>query len=342
MKHILLFIALTAPFFVTAQQKQTLTEGESVLIYSLPKTELNIQICSERVTETPGDFYQYSERFLATSEVITAKKTSYRLKGITITPRVKPDENRTYKIIPDKKSLTRKITVNDAGILCGINVPPVEITEHIQSYSSEEPKSPEKKLLPLEEEYMMAGSVAKMAEGVAKQIYGIREGRVDLLAGEADSMPKDGESMKIMLEQMDQHEQELTQLFTGKTTVEPLINTLTYTPDKEKKAEVAFRFSSFNGLSSKEDLSGAPYYITVKYTPIETVPAGKKKKGEPVYSVIPAKARIIIEDSSKVIFNEEMDIPQLGVLVPIPLDSMDKKAGKAMVSPETGRLLSVQ
>lgn len=67
----------------------------------------------------------------------------------------------------------------------------------------------------------MAGSTVKMAEGIAKQIYSIREGRLDR-GRPGRNHAKDGESMKIMLEQMDRREQELTQLFTGKTTVEAL------------------------------------------------------------------------------------------------------------------------
>ena len=343
MKHILLFIALIAPFFVTAQQKQQLTDGEPVLIYSLPKTVLNIQISSERITETPGEFYPYSERYLATTNVITAPKTYYRLRGITITPQTKPDSKRTFKITPVKKSLTTRITVNDKGILCGINVPPVDVPEIVPPFNLEKANQTSIKLLPLEEEYMMAGSTVKMAEGVAKQIYSIREGRLDLLAGQADTMPKDGESMKLMLEQMDRREQELTQLFTGKTTVEALTKTITYAPDSASNAEVVFRFSAFNGLSSKEDLSGTPYYISVKYNPIETLPAKKKKeKGEQVFSVLPVKAKITVEEGSNVIYNEVMDIPQLGILVPIPLETMDKKTGKVLVSPETGRMLSIQ
>ena len=343
MKHILLFIALIAPFFATAQQKKQLTDGEPVLIYSLPKTVLNIQISSERITETPGEFYPYSERYLATTNVITAPKTYYRLRGITITPQTKPDSKRTFKITPVKNSHTTRITVNDKGILCGINVPPVEVPEKIPPINPEKVSPVSSKLLPLEEEYMMAGSTVKMAEGIAKQIYSIREGRLDLLAGQAETMPKDGESMKIMLEQMDRREQELTQLFTGKTTVEALTNTITYSPDSASNADVVFRFSAFNGLSSKEDLSGTPYYITVKYNPIETATAKKKKeKGEQVLSVLPVKAKITVEEGSNVIYNEVMDIPQLGIMVPIPLETMNKKNGKVIVSPETGRLLSIQ
>jgi len=342
MKRFFTIIALSISLFSVAQEMPAQTESESVLSYSLPKTELKIQITAERLTQKPGQFYQYSERYLATTDVITTEKTFYRMKGITITPQTKADPKRTFKIIPSKNSLASHITVNDKGILCGINVPVEQITDNTNPVAIETEKIETKKLLPLDEEYMMAGSEAKMAEGIAKQIYRIREGRVDMLAGEADSMPKDGESMKTMIIQMDEQEKELTELFTGKTTVEPVVQIISYSPDTVTNADIIFRFSSFNGISSKEDLSGAPYSISIEYTPLNTIPAGKKTKGELIYTIIPVTAKVKIEEGTKLIYEQEMDIPQLGVLMPISTNTMDKKAGKMSVSPVSGRLLLIQ
>ena len=128
MKRFLLFI-LIFPFLATAQ---TVTEGQSTLIYSLPKTELVINVTVEKVTETPGQFYQYSERYLATSDVITSKKTYYRLKSLNVTPRTLPDKERTFTIIPAKKSITSSLSVTDDGILSGINTPPAQINREMK------------------------------------------------------------------------------------------------------------------------------------------------------------------------------------------------------------------
>ena len=71
MKRFFFIITILLPLSGMAQ---TITEGQSTLIYSLPKTEFVINATVEIVTEIPGKFYQYSERFLATSDVITAEK----------------------------------------------------------------------------------------------------------------------------------------------------------------------------------------------------------------------------------------------------------------------------
>ena len=67
------------------------------------------------------------------------------------------------------------------------------------------------------EEILIAGSTAKMAELVAKEIYNIRESKNSLTRGQADYMPKDGAALKLMLDNLDEQEQAMMQMFAGTT-----------------------------------------------------------------------------------------------------------------------------
>ncbi|KAI4367809.1 hypothetical protein C825_000006 [Parabacteroides sp. ASF519] len=73
------------------------------------------------------------------------------------------------------------------------------------------------------EELLMAGSTARQAEVAAKQIYRIRESRLNILTGDADNLPPDGEAMKLVIQQLEEQEKALTNLFTGILTKELLI-----------------------------------------------------------------------------------------------------------------------
>ncbi len=344
MKRLFFILAIIIPCLT---QAQTITEGESVLFYSLPKTEFVINVTVELVTEKPGIFYQYSERFLATSDVITADKKFYRLKDISIEPRTVRDPERTYQITPNKKSLATYITVNDEGMLCGINVAPTKIIKESKKTLTENQASKRinQKLLPLSEEYMLAGSTVKMAEGAAKQIYRIRDNRIDLLSGDVDNMPTDGASLKAVMAEMEAQEKQLTELFTGTTTVETVTQTVIYTPTSAVSDKVAFRFSSLQGVVAADDLSGEPYYLNISYKPIKTEAPEKPKKLKKdeveVFTILPVSANVKFDDGDKILFEDTLTLPQLGVLVPIPFDTMDRNS-KAYVSPETGRLLSIE
>ena len=103
----------------------------------------------------------------------------------------------------------------------------------------------------------MSNSSAKMAELVAKEIYSIRESKNALLRGEADNMPKDGAQLKLMLDNLNQQETAMTEMFSGKIKKEPKTFTIRLTP-KEMKDEVAFRFSRKLGVVANNDLAGEP------------------------------------------------------------------------------------
>ena len=93
----------------------------------------------------------------------------------------------------------------------------------------------------MSEEILAAGSTAKMAELTAQDIYEIRESRNMLVRGQADNMPKDGEQLRLMLNQLDKQDQALTSLFTGTHSKDTTEYTFTIVPDQEIKRDVLFR-----------------------------------------------------------------------------------------------------
>ena len=249
-----------------------LFNAQSALVYSLPKTELCIEITTEKITEKPGMFYRYSERYLATNKVITEEKTSYNLKSITLKTKSVADQGRTFSFVPTKKSNISHLTVDPKGILFGINIPYVkEEKKEIEIHKIKTKNEVASDLLPLGEEYMMAGSEAKLAEGAAKQIYRIRESRMGILTADVEHLPADGASFKTVLNGLNKMEADLTELFLGKTTHEISTQTIDYTPSTAVNKEVLFRLSAFNGIVSKDDLSGKPFYISIVPSPIPAV-----------------------------------------------------------------------
>ncbi len=321
----------------------SLQENVPLFVYSLPQTQLCIDVKIEKVTQQPGEFYKYSERFLATKEVITEEKTTYVLKDIQIKTKTIADPNRTYSIKVGKKTPIKNICVNEKGILYGINIPKDGIPREAEQAAPDKAPAPEQantsKVLPLTEEYMIASSVAKMAEGAAKQIYRIRESRINLLTGDVDQLPADGESFKTMLDGMNQMEKELTELFTGKTIVESQTHTIYLTPSKKVNDEVLFRISSMKGLVAANDLSGNPYYISIVPKTIPMQPQTEKgTAGIDLYSILPTTAQVTISDGKSDFLSEEIIAPQFGRIIPIP-EVLFQKNAEILIDNTTGRLL---
>ncbi len=345
MKKLILLSTLLLTFqVVSAEVPFSLTEGECAFVYSLPKTELCIELKIEKVTHKPGMFYRYSERYLATNKVITQEKNIYRLKSIEVKTRAIPDVNRIFKFISTNYKQNH-LAVNYQGLLCGVNVPiTTDLVLQKKAFLPYTEKLLSSTLLPLGEEYMMAGSEAKLAEGAAKQIYRIRESRLSLLTADVERLPADGASFSSMLEGLNIKECELTELFVGKITTETQTQTLYLIPDSVLKNKVIFRFSALRGIVSKDDLSGVPYYISIIPTIIKIYEPELKEKKEKagLYSVLPASTQVTLGDGKEIYFETQLFLPQFGKIIPISENLFKQPDLKIRIDSQTGRLLSIE
>jgi hypothetical protein len=344
-KIIVSFLMASVISSVLCQSSLTLKENESVLIYSLPMTELCIKVDVEKITRKPGVFYRYSERYLATSDIITEEKTVYSLKDIQVTSNAVPDPSKTYAVRVDKNSPFVSISVDQNGLLCGINVPPPTSLPELSVLEPTETKEnlSNNVILPLGEEYMLVGSVAKLAEGAAKQIYRIRESRLNLLTGDVDHFPSDGTSLSAILNELDNKEKELTELFIGSTTKEIQKHTLYLRPQQALNNEVLFRFSVLKGLVPADDLSGVPYYISVIPTKSPTILDNPKQKAPKEYInfVIPSATLVTVSDGKSTFFSQQFLFPQFGIVIPLSSSMIKGNDKIVIIDPATGRLLSI-
>lgn len=317
------------------------------VIYHLPSTELSFKIEVEKTTFKPGIFYLYSQRYLSTDQVILEEKTNYRVVKIEMEPKTLPDLNRRYVVSATGKSALNRIQVDESGILTGINIPKEQIKKEIRREIIREDiqvNAGTNGLLPLTQEYMMAGSTAKLAEGAAKQIYMIRESRLNLLSGETEQMPQDGAALKTMLEGLDRLEKELTELFVGKVIVEKSQHQVTYTPQSHEAEEVLFRLSARRGVVDKEDLGGEPYFIHINAE--KTKLADPDPKSKPVmpglFTVLPALTNVKISNGISELFSRKLFIPQLGTVITYPESAFKSIQTRVLIDRNTGRLLSIE
>ena len=153
----------------------------------------------------------------------------------------------------------------------------------------------------LSQDALNADSKWKTAELIAQDIYEVRESKDMLSKGEAEYMPKDGEQLKLMLNQLNLKEKGLRELFEGKVVCDTTQFFITFTPEKEQQRSVAFRFSKHFGLCAADDLSGEPCYAVVtdlnSIPPIETSAlADKKQKDDTgLYVNQPGKIKVSFE-----------------------------------------------
>lgn len=316
-------------------------------VYYLPRTALRITVQVEKSVYTPGDFCKYAERYLSLNNIEGEQATRYKVNSIRISSFGVPDTSKCFSVKYNVKTSASNIQLSDDGILLAIN-------DNAEKIASEKPFVSGRKptlLNPrdyMTEDILAAGSTAKMAELTAHEIYDIRDSKNQLTRGQADNMPKDGEQLRIMLHNLDMQEAALTQLFTGTTIKDTTESAITFIPSKETSREVLFRLSNLIGMTDADDLSGAPYYISIEdqhsLPPVDNSEAAKKaKKAEGMTVNVPGKISVKVFNNDKTFASSEFSAAQFGRCDILGSKLFDKKSTThVLLNPATGAVEKLQ
>ncbi|MDH6304699.1 hypothetical protein M2459_001436 [Parabacteroides sp. PF5-5] len=353
MKNLIIVLCLLISLPALAQTKVTkkvATKSNNFgITYSLPKTTLIVNAEVTKVTCKAGPYYRYAEKYLGVKNPVAEDKVYYQLGKITLINKGIPDPENTYIVEFKSGTVAPYAFLTEEGLLCSINAdytPPASELETVRKDKTGSAKVED--ISVFSEELLMAGSTAKQAEVAAKQIYRIRESRMNILTGEADNLPPDGEAMKLVIEQLENQEKALTNLFTGICSKETDYYDVTVEPNDNMEKDVLFRFSELLGIVPADDLGGTPVYMNLKA--IERAPVLDAKEAEKkekslkgiIYNV-PGKASVEIVMNKNALFRGEVQIVQFGSregLAPVMFE--DKKAPvKVLFYPETGAIKQI-
>lgn len=322
----LISLALLMTVVLTAKA-QIPVEGS---LYYLPKTELRFKLLIEKSTFTPGEFANYSSRFLR-KDASNVSSTDYKIIGVSMYQTAIPDTTKLFFVPIDKKHTIFSVEKSENGILTAINekgVTPTVPEEFVPAKQAAVHNPHDF----MSAEILSAGSTSKMAELTAREIYDIRDSRNQLSRGEADFMPKDGEQLRIMLESLNRQEEILTQAFQGVVVKDTLEKEVVFCPEKDQTdKQMLFRFSKKLGLVDNDDMAGSPYYIYIEdlkiVDEIQTQAEGEKRSKNDMGIIVnmPGKIRVTVSEGNKAINNFEVYAAQFGNLESISSNLFGKK-----------------
>lgn len=326
-------------------QKTKIAEGTG---YYLPRTELLFTVKIEKTSYTPGEFAAYAEKYMKLSDVQMEPSVAYRIVDINLTSLGERDTSKFYVLPTASKYNINTIDIDDNGVLLAINAEPKKISTPTPFVPSPKPKAPNPHDY-MNEDILAAGSPAKMAELCAIEIYDIRDSKSMLSKGQADFMPKDGEQLRIMLNNLGMQEEALMQLFDGVTVKDTMEATVKFIPTKEVDKQLLFRFSKWMGITDADDLGGNPYYVSVEdMHAMPSVQEGllnrkKAKDNGGFYFNIPGKIKVTLYDGGKQQSAYELYAAQFGKTEALDEGLFGKKLFTSIVlNPVTGMLENIQ
>lgn len=346
MKKGLIALGLFAGIAANAQDVTIYTPAsDEGIVYFLPKTVLQVNLIATKVSYQPGDLCQYANRYLRLNNVTSQPETHWELKSIDVRSIGIPDSTKAYIIKLKDKSVASNVELTENGIVKAINTTAPKETP-IPEYILEKAQLHENARKYMTEEILMAGSTAKMAELTAREIYNIRESKNLILRGQADNMPKDGASLKLIIDNLDKQEKAMTEMFSGRTDREDQVFTAWVIPDKNLQDHIVLRFSTRLGVLPATDLAGEPVYLSVNSTSTLPLPPAeeekKKKKIEGAIYNIPGKGNVTVSYKGKEYFGQEMPITQFGNTEVLVDGLFNKKIDtKVVFNPQTGAIVKI-
>ncbi len=351
-RHILVLIsALAIIASASAQQTKILTadkHNEYGLIYSLPITELKIEVTATKTVRKAGPYWKYAKKYIGTDKVVREDGEEWVINNVSVTPYGVADPENRY-LMQLKSGATTYICVDDDGMLLSINAEtpaPVKAPAKA-SKTSQKIFSGKEYLQYVGEDFIASQSSAKQAQLLAESLMEVRDAKVSLTRGTAESMPTDGHQLELMLASLADQEAALTAAFAGTESVSTEKRTFTYRPEKEGR-KVLFRLSDFSGFTDANDYSGSPVYIEINDVRMASLPvddSGKEKKlpKDAVMYALPGTAKVSISASGTKFYSEEISIAQFGTVFGLSpsLFTSKKEPSYATFDSATGALREI-
>lgn len=342
-----LLLFLHSSFFILHSYAQV-TEFRPGLVadgvnYALPKTGIKADITAQKVVYTPGEFAKYADRYLHVQNVEQEASTTWKIIDMNIYQYGEPDTLKYFTVKMKDKSVAPMAQLTDNGILVSINT-----KVDIPTYSLPKPTATNHKLdgkKHFTAEILAATSTSKMAELAAQEIFDIRESKNAIKRGQVESMPKDGASLKIVLDELDEQENALMQLFVGYRDTTTVSESYSLVPFADIEKDVFFRFSKRLGFVDEDDLAGEPYYISIKdqhTVPMPTEQEAKKRKITGIVYNMPSTASVRIFNATSTVYDKDLPFGQFGTVDVLNATLFGKDATTTVTfNPATGALVHI-
>ena len=341
-----LFLVLVGAMLICAGKAQTLRHGETALVYYSPKTEVQVEFFYTVEIQERGQFADFAEAMLGATDFVKENSTVYTLRDVKAGTVTGTDYSRPHKVNTDG-DIPALLTINHKGLLTGYNMPYEAPAPKPKPFDEacHKDKHPchRSQVAPYPEEVLKAATPLAQANEVAKQIFHIRETRMYLLNGEAEQLPADGESMRLVLEELYRQEQALTELFTGKRHMRREQKTMLFEPSNE--VQYLF-FSEENGFTDSDNIDANTIEIRMSsLQPNRQAPQKKQKKGPELSQIvynIPGVCNVEVLYKGQLMAERDIPVAQWGIDVALPKSLfIGKELPKIIFSEKTGNIVSI-
>lgn len=282
-------------FRVLAAGDTTINNSGGGITYMLPQARLEVAITLTRTEQVKGPYAAFAGKYLGIDNVISANSVTWQIEDISVGSVPVPDIKHTYYIdlaAGDSSSvpLSMMLNINGLGSLTGSKSMQVgsqvennfmsqsrasysglfmqyadenyyEIVDTVIQKVTSDTQTVETKVL---QKKMMEKPTEQKAKEAADIIQKLKEQRISLLTGYQE-IPYDPTTIRYMVSQLEQMENDYLELFTGITLTSRVKRSFDYIPGKQDDCIPVslIRFSVTEGFIPNDIQKGEPVFIQV-------------------------------------------------------------------------------
>lgn len=380
MKKLLSILLLTAIVLSSfAGSRKDKEDIKVKLNYNLPLRVLDIRVSLERTVYTKGIFAPYAEKYLGVSaeELITQDSESWALKSVRLDSHKQIDPLALFNIEMTNSYQALKLSLSPDGNLLAFNADikekRIEKASTFINHQSAQVKNIVLERFALDKPFKVvedtavfiteengeaaqhskvkgkriAKTIEQKAADAAHIIFKLRKRRFKILTCNYSQLPKDGQSYKEIIKQLNALEQSYLELFFGKEDHFTQTQTFSVTPSKGSSSIVVTRYSETEGFAAKGNISAQPIIVEIKNITVDKntpSPQLSEKSEEPLNYLhyrVAARADIEIMNGKKLIGRKSMIIPQLGYIAKISTDVLVGEKMSIEFHPLLGSIKSI-
>lgn len=320
--------------------------GSQTLIYSLPKTRIDIDVAVTKVVTKAGPYAAYAQKYLTLSGVALANSEVYEISSVKILPVNEPDPDQFYAVSFKKypTSIERLFSMTQQGLMLDLEnswkavasefpskyagsgvafqttIREPNITENIDTLYKTILTDESFVKVPIYKKSVVIKTEEAKAEDMANLILKIRKRRLKLMMGEYEYHPE-GAALTVIVEELAKQEEELMSNFIGKKFRETKQYTYSFIPTGSVSKELLW-FSEDKGVSETARTGASAVSVSIAM-PDSIAPANEDKAPEKttnsIYFRSPVTTQVSVKTGNVVLSDAKIPIYQAGKIQQLPV-----------------------
>ena len=318
--------------------------------YTLPKTAFKVDVVVTKTSNIKGFYADFAEKLLGISNYCKENSTSYKLKNLTLTPFVVPDQNSQFVVELSsnqmKTNFLQSLYGNNAPVVCHTfstveqnnadilpdffkNYADVILQQTHETYTETKIIDGVVTQVPVTQTKITTKTLSQQAQEAADFIEKIRKDRYGILSFSQEvTLTKD--AFEYLVNQLNELEKKYLELFVGITILEDIHETFVIEPDPDFALLPVCAITPDKGFSTSMSSTFANnYYLSCTPQAPKDLQEefanrkGKKNFGYQIRKAVPVLVSLVNGDKKELI--GVFSIYQFGLLETLPanLDSFE-------------------